>query len=208
MGAPSYKSERCPRCRLQLQNCICALIPELKLATRLVLVMHHRECAKTTATGPLALEAMPNSELKIQGMKGEPLDLTDLNDPRRRLLLLYPGDDVSCLTSTFIEKDPRPITLVVPDGTWTQTGKMARRIPGLDQAEKIKLPTGRPSEWFIRKTVHPFALSTYEAIARAMGVIEGQAVQEKLEALFHVMVERTLKSKGIRPNASSSLKTH
>lgn len=197
MGAPSYKSDRCPRCRMHTENCICSFIPQFNLETRLVLIMHHREITKTTATGPLALEALKNSELRVQGVKDHPLDLNDLVVPERRLLLLYPGDDVPVLSSSFLKKDSRPVTLVVPDGTWTQTGKMARRIPGLEKVEKVKLSEGDPSEWHIRKTVHPFALSTYEAIARAMGVLESKPVQEKLETLFRLMVKRTLNSKGI-----------
>lgn len=198
MGAPSYKAERCGHCRMQLKDCICSLIPYLDLKTRLVLIMHHREVIKTTATGPLALKSLVNSELQVQGLKEKPQNLSRLNEENRRVLLLYPGEDIPELTPSFLEKDPRPVTLVVPDGTWTQTGKMARRIPGLQQAEKVKLPAGQPGEWHIRKTVHPFALSTYEAIARAFGIIESATVQNKLEKLFRVMVARTLKSRGVK----------
>src|SRR5512146_1616722 len=97
MGTRSKRSERCPRCRMLSSLCICPSIPRYDLSTRIVLVMHHREWIKTTATGPLALEALPNSELRIHGHQDRPLDFSDLDLPGRRTLLLYPGDDVPIL---------------------------------------------------------------------------------------------------------------
>jgi len=172
--------------------CICRSIPRYPLNTRLVLVMHHREQIKTTATGPLALEALPNSELRIHGYQDRPLDFSDLNIPERRTLLLYPGDEVPVLSGTLLDQDSRPVTLVVPDGTWRQASRMGRRLPGLEHAEMVRLPVGPLSEWGIRKEAHPHGLATFEAIARALGIIESPAVQRGMEELFRLMVKRTL----------------
>jgi len=175
--------------------CICRSIPCYPLNTRIVLVMHHRERIKTTATGPLALEALPNSELRIHGHQERPLDFSDLNTPQRRTLLLYPGDGVPILSATLLVKDKRPVTLVVPDGTWRQASRMGRRLPGLDHAEMVRLPEGPRSEWGIRRESHPHGLATFEAIARALGIIESPAVQRGMEELFRLMVKRTLQAR-------------
>jgi DTW domain-containing protein YfiP len=176
--------------------CICPLIPHYNLATRLVLVMHHREFTKTTATGPLALLTLKNSELRIHGNRECPLDCRDLVVPERRTLLLYPGDDVPVLDQKLLAQDGRPVTLVVPDGNWRQASRMGRRLPGLENAGMVRLPPGRPSEWGIRREHHEEGLATFEAIARAMGIIESPAVREGMEALFRLMVQRTLAAKG------------
>ena len=97
--------------------CICGSIPRYDLATRLVLVMHRREEKKPTATGPLALEALSNSELRIHGHEERPLDLSDLNVPSRRTLLLYPADDAPVLSRELLARDSRPVTLVRPSRT-------------------------------------------------------------------------------------------
>lgn len=198
MGTRSKRSERCQHCRLHLPLCICEAIPRYALATRLVLVMHHRERIKTTATGPLALEALANSELRIHGRQDQLLDFSDLNSPDQRTLLLYPGDDVPILSKEFLGKDSRPITLVVPDGTWRQASRMGRRLPGLAHAEMVRLPPGPPTRWGIRREHHPQGLATFEAIARALGIIESPAVQNGLEELFLLMVRRTLQAQGLR----------
>ena len=182
---------------MHMQLCICGSIPRYALATRLVLVMHRSEYRKTTATGPLALEALPNSELRIHGRQEQPLDFSDLNIPERRTLLLFPGDDVPILTRLFLNQDSRPVTLVVPDGNWRQASRMGRRLPGLEHAEMVRLPEGVETRWGIRRESHNEGLATFEAIARALGIIESPAVQLGLDDLFRLMVQRTLQTRGV-----------
>ncbi len=181
---------------MHIQLCLCPTIPRYTLATRLVLVMHRREQHKPTATGPLALEALANSELRIHGHRDRPLDCSDLVTPDRRTLLLYPGDDAPVLSKSLLEQDSRPVNLVVPDGNWGQAARMGRRLPGLGHAEMVRLPEGPPTAWGIRREHHPQGLATFEAIARALGIIESPVVQSALEELFRLMVERTLQVRG------------
>jgi DTW domain-containing protein len=178
--------------------CLCRSIPRYDLNTRLVLVMHRREYKKTTATGPLALEALSNSELRVHGHQDCPLDLSYLNIPERRTILLYPGDDALILSKSFLEQDNRPVTLVVPDGNWRQAARMGRRLPGLEHAEMVRLPEGPPTRWGVRKENHTEGLATFEAIARALGIIESSEVQTGMEDLFQLMVRTTLLSRGYR----------
>jgi DTW domain-containing protein YfiP len=181
---------------MHVELCICTAIPRYSLATRLVLVMHRREQHKPTATGPLALEALTNSELRIHGHRDRPLNCSDLDTPDRRTLLLYPGDDAPVLSSSLLERDSRPVTLVVPDGNWGQAARMGRRLPGLGHAQMVRLPDGPQTAWGIRRESHPQGLATLEAIARALGIIESPEVQAGLEELFHLMVQRTLQARG------------
>ncbi|HET6418891.1 MAG TPA: tRNA-uridine aminocarboxypropyltransferase [Geobacteraceae bacterium] len=196
MGTRSKRSERCPRCRMHAHLCICRSIPRYALETRLVLVMHRREYARTTATGPLVLEVLSNSELRIHGHRDRPLDLSDLAVADRRVLILYPGDGVPELTREFLDLDRRPVTLVVPDGSWRQAAKMGRRLPGLEHAEMARLPEGPNSRWGIRRESQAGGLATFEAIARALGIIESPDIQSGMEALFDLMVQKTLDTRG------------
>jgi DTW domain-containing protein len=192
MGFRAKQSERCERCRMRSDLCLCPWIPVYDLPTRLVLVMHYRELPKTTATGPLALAVLPNSELRVQGLRESILDFSDLDTPERRTLFLYLADDAPVLTREFLDRDPRPVTLVVPDGTWSQAARMGKRLPGLEHAERVRLPPGPRTQWGIRNEPHPHGLATFEAIARAMGIIETAAVQSGMEELFLLMVRKTI----------------
>ncbi len=196
MGSRSKRSERCRRCRMHSDLCICESIPCYTLNSRVVLVMHRREYSKVTATGPLALEILANSELRIHGHQDRPLDFTNLDVTDRRILLLYPEDSAPILNRSFLDRDNRPVTLVVPDGSWRQAAKMGRRLPGLEKAEMVRLPEGPSTRWGIRKENHPHGLATFEAIARALGIIESPAVQSGMEDIFNLMVERILCTRG------------
>ncbi|HEY6872381.1 MAG TPA: tRNA-uridine aminocarboxypropyltransferase [Geobacteraceae bacterium] len=196
MGTRSKRSERCHQCRLHTRLCICSAIPRLDLATRLVLVMHRREWTKPTATGPLALAVLANSELRLQGCREQPLDFRDLDTVGRRTMLLYPGEGVPVLSRTFLAGDPRPVNLVVPDGNWRQAARMGRRLPGLEHAEMVRLPVGAKTDWGVRRECHPEGLATFEAIARALGIVESSEAQERMEEIFRLMVARTLQARG------------
>jgi DTW domain-containing protein YfiP len=158
--------------------------------------MHHREWTKPTATGPLALAVLANSELRIQGYREQPLDLRDLDTAEHRTLLLYPGEGVPVLSRAFLAGDARPLNLVVADGTWRHASRMARRLPGLEHATMVRLPEGAKTVWRVRRECHPEGLATFEAIARALGIIESVEVQESMEKLFSLMVARTLQARG------------
>jgi tRNA pseudouridine65 synthase len=184
---------------MQSALCLCADVPRFDLATRVVLIMHHREVSRTTATGPLALRALVNGELHVHGARDAPLDLTALHGQGRRVMLLFPGDDARPLTPELLAEDPRPVTLIVPDGNWRQASRAAKRIPGLAQAEPVVLVEGTPSQYRLRREPREGGLATFEAIARALGVLESPDVQARLEALFSRMVERTLSTRGHQP---------
>ncbi|MEY4582223.1 MAG: hypothetical protein RL701_6926, partial [Pseudomonadota bacterium] len=188
---------------MHIPLCICAQIPTLDVTTQIVLVMHHREVSKTTASGPLAMRALKNSRLYVHGERDAPLDLSTLHTPERRLLLLFPSEDAQPLTRELLASDPRPVTLVVPDGNWRQASRAARRIPGLERAERVGLVAGPPSQYGLRHEPRAGGLATFEAIARALGVLESAEVQAQLEALFATMVQVTLSTRGVPAEASA-----
>ena len=114
---------RCPRCRLFLEVCVCALIPSLQTRTRLVLLIHRDEERKPTNTGRLGTLALRNSELVLHGARDQP---TQLSWPEgSQPLLVFPHEEARPITE-FAGLD-RPVTLIVPDGTWRQAAKMRTR---------------------------------------------------------------------------------
>lgn len=196
MGTRSKRVLRCARCRMHQEQCLCAHMPRFDVSTRLCLVMHCREVKKPSATGPMALSILSNSELYVHGLAESPLDLRALFDQGRRVLLLYPEEDAAPLDVLDRTQDSRPISLVVPDGNWRQASRAARRIPGLAQAEKVALPAGQETKWGIRRETKDGGLATFEAIARALGCLESPKVAQEMERYFARVVETTLRTRG------------
>lgn len=176
--------------------CICAAIPCVVTQARLCLVMHYREFRKPTATGPLAQAALQNSELHVYGQPGEALNLSHLHQSARRVLILFPSDSARLLSRELVEEDNRPTTLIVPDGNWRQASRVAKRVPGAIQAECVTLPKGLPTRWGVRRETKEEGLATFEAIARAFGILASPDVQQSLETLFDKMVATTLAARG------------
>jgi tRNA-uridine aminocarboxypropyltransferase len=184
---------RCPRCRMHEALCVCALIPRLETRTRLVLVIHRFEERKPTNSGQLAALCLPNSEVCVRGVANEPAPRF-ICDPSTQPVLLYPHPSAVPLAS--FAGSSRPITLVVPDGTWRQASKVRQRMPGLADVPCVSLPPDVPTSYRLRSEFHAGRLATLEAIARALGILEGPSVRAALEELFRVMVERTLWLRG------------
>ncbi len=199
MPGRKRRTSRCFRCRMQAHLCICSATPRLDLTTRLIMVVHYREIKKTTSTAILALNALRNSEVRLHGKLNQELDLDALNDPGRRLLVLYPDANATTLSHSFLQEENRPVTLLVPDGTWRQVARMRHSLLTLPFAQTVKLPPGTPGEWTIRNAGDANRLSTYEAIARAYGILESPGVQSQLEMVFRLMVQRIRQSRGLRP---------
>jgi DTW domain-containing protein YfiP len=171
---------------------MCADLPRLRTRAEVVLVIHHIEDRKSTNTGRLALACLASGRVVVRGDRSAaPSALVpEGTEP----LVLFPHDDAEPLTPRA--PDAPPVTLVVPDGSWRQAWKVRGRTPELAGARAVTLPPGPPSRYRLRAEAHPNALSTVEAVARALGILEGPDVQASLERAFDAFVERTLWVRG------------
>lgn len=179
-------------------QCLCAELVPLALATRVVVLRHKKEAWKPTNTGRLVPLTLEQGEIRVFGAREAPLAIDDLIVPGRRVLLLHPGADSTELAREA--GDPRPVTLLVPDANWRRTHKLVAREELLANLSRVHLPPGPPSRYRLRRHPDPRYLATFEAVARALGILEGAAVQAALERVFELLVERVLRSRG-RQNA-------
>jgi len=176
--------------------CICALCPRIETGTHLLLVLHQLEQFKSSNTGQLAVRVLPHSTQVTRGVDlqpDSPLPIPSGYQP----LLLFPDPDARPL-SEFANSET-PVCLVIPDGTWGQASRTRRRISALKDLPAVTLPAGAPSEYRLRTSGQLERISTLEAIARALEILEGDrgpSVREGLESIQRIMVERTLHLRG------------
>jgi DTW domain-containing protein len=190
-------TELCTICEASRTLCVCDVLPTIKLATKIALVIHHRELSRNSNTGLLALRALVNSEVRIRGEGRETLDLEDLLSADYRTYLFFPSTDAVELDRALVAQDPRPIQLIVPDGTWRQARKILFRHPELKELPRVKISTPNNSAFQLRAQSRPERMATLQAVAHALGVIEGDPVQAQLMKLYHIKIERTLAGRGI-----------
>jgi len=184
---------------LRQDLCLCAHLPHLETSTRVVLLMHVGERDKPSNTGRLAHLCLPNSEIRYRGERdGTPLSLEGLLTETHETWMLHLSPESEALTPELAAKMTKPVRLLVPDGTWSQASRLgsqlARQLPAV---KHVMLSAGmKPTEYKLRTEHHPDGMATFEAIARALGVLEGAAVQEKMEEIFRIMNDRVLYSRG------------
>jgi DTW domain-containing protein YfiP len=186
----------CPKCFMHRERCICEFIPSLQLKTKVSLIVHAKELKRTTNTGRLALLALTNSEMQVRGQGKTPTDLTSLLRPDYRTLLFYPSDEASDLTPEFVLQSSLPIQLIVPDGNWRQASKVHYRHPELAGVPRVMISTPNLALDHLRAENTEHGMSTIQAIAMALGIIEGKEVGDTLMNLYLKKLEQTLIGRG------------
>jgi len=192
---------RCPRCRLHLELCICGQAPEFDLATKVVVIMHYAEERRKSNSGRLARLVLKNSEIFLRGLQeGPAAPVPSVKYPNP--LVLFPGAGSQELNVGFLKTIPRPVTLLLADGNWNQAGHMVKREPLMKEAVKVHLPPGAPTRYRLRNAQEAEGrICTFEALSRALGIIEGPEVERRLSQFFYLWVSRSLKMRG-RPDDS------
>ena len=160
--------------------------------------MHHRERHLTSNTANLAKLIIPGCAISQRGHPEFPFTIESLNlKADETPLYLFPHDGAIDLTSEFVAENLNAkFHLIIPDGTWSQAVKTYRREPGLAGIQCVKLPPGEPGRYRLRKSSDENRLSTYEAMARALGILEQEPdIQIKLEKIFDIMVESVIRGR-------------
>ena len=190
-------THRCGNCRLTLTTCVCADAPRVDTRATIVLVMHFREWRRASNTGHFARLAMPERcHIRLHGLPHQPVNLDEFTNDQPTLAL-YPGLGAKILTPELLQSLPGPPTLLVPDGNWTQARNMMRRIPAMAAALPVCLPGPTSgARWRPRRNAFPDRMATFEALAEAIGVIEGAAAQDKLLEFFWRAADRMLTLRG------------
>lgn len=188
--------KRCPNCRINLKHCFCFALKPFKISSTVSLIVHVRELKLTSNTAQFIHKLLPeNSHFDVRGHVNGPLDLTPVTARSGRPLFLYPNENAAELNNQFKIDHPGPYHLIVPDGNWHQARKVHQREPLLANIPTVKLPEGITGEYHLRKAPHPSYLSTFEAIAHALGILESESVKDELMGFFRIFVKSVIHSR-------------
>ena len=183
---------RCMTCMVHTDNCYCDKVERLKLITKVSFVMFKKERFLPSNTANLALNTLENSKVFHRGIQDQFLPKDFLEESEYSPLLLYPGPEAQVLAPEVLKKFKLPINLIIPDGTWRQAKKTQAREPYLRGVPTVILPPTPKSIYPLRRQKFDHGLATFEAMAYALGIIEGHETQEILMENFKVMIEAHL----------------
>ena len=186
---------RCPNCKVHLDNCFCQELIPFSLKTKLSLIIYKKEAELSTNTAHVAYKILTNSEHFYRGFIGEELSKTFVDHDNYHPIFLFPSEDSTELTPELLSTIQKPVNLIVPDGTWRQAKKIYRRTPQFNLIQQVKITPKQTSIYPFRKQKFDEGLCTYEAIAHALKIIEGEAVYEKLMDNFDTFIQAHLKNR-------------
>ncbi|MAJ40523.1 MAG: DTW domain-containing protein [Pseudoalteromonadaceae bacterium] len=161
----------CERCLFTPSTCICGAIKRLTNKVSVVILQHPSEekIAKNTA------KLLNLSLTDCKTIKGENnTDFAMLNSlPLDSTVLLYPNEHATYLDDT----NPKPalsnIThLIVIDGTWKKAYKILQLTPLLTKFKTVSFKQLPQNRYAIRKAPRADSLSTLEAVAHSLLLIE------------------------------------
>ncbi len=182
--------ETCLRCFRPKSLCVCAALAPAPSRSRVVLLQHPREARLAICTAWLTRLALENAELH----QGVDFDA----HPRVRTLagtpgaaLLFPSEGAT--PARAFAGTPPPVLFAV-DATWHQAERMVRASAVLSRLPRVAVHPGRPSGYGeLRREPAEGHLSTLEAVALALGAMEGDAAPfEPMVDAFRRMVELQL----------------
>jgi DTW domain-containing protein YfiP len=190
----------CPACRLPGWLCVCAHAPRVATRTALLLVVHVHDLGRTSNTARLLTLAIRDATLVRHGVFPAPPDAASHVPAGATPVVLFPGHGARPLTPELVAALPSPPALVVPDGNWRQAGKMVKRLPLLAGAVKVALPARDYAGPALRRNRPGHRMSTYEAVAQALAILEGEAVAGPLLDFYRRATDRMLFARGrLRP---------
>jgi DTW domain-containing protein len=198
MSMTRMKIEKhCPRCRLRHVICLCNEIPNLKTNTFISLIVHQKEFYLPSTTSYYTQLALPKScEILIRGKKDQPLILEKDLEFKGLPIILFPDEDSEILDHKWVENNPGPYHLIVPDGTWSQAKKVTKREAFLKDIKRVKLKNNKDSKYKLRHAPATDKLCTLESIIMALRFLEREnIVADKLNTFFDLVVERHLISR-------------
>ncbi|HET9953000.1 MAG TPA: tRNA-uridine aminocarboxypropyltransferase [Polyangiaceae bacterium] len=182
IGADS--SEHCPRCALNLAICVCDAVPRVVTRTEIFIIRHAAELRLASNTGRFAALCLPNARI-LEYAGRSVLDSAALLERADTYLLYHSGGP---LTELPLARPPQ--RLIVLDGTFRQARRMYKRIAELRRLPELALPPPAVAPARLRQPPTREGMSTLEAIAHALSLLEGPELGKPLHDLQSELVRR------------------
>lgn len=184
------RREMCSTCEFPLAVCVCSAVTQTTFETEIVILQHPTENNRAKNTARLIALVAPNTSVIV----GE--SAADFDQVRQRLLarnlsdgsaaVLFPSPDSKTLTKHSESVSKKIQTLILIDGTWRKAKKMWQLNPWLWSLVVFSFDSGSKSRYRIRKGSEAGGLSTLEAAALALEILE-DADTAPLYAVFEAM---------------------
>lgn len=172
------RGPRCERCTLPPRVCFCADLIPIVAQTPIAVISHPRELGKPTSSGSFAALAISGLRVFVRGDPGIAAHVAGQRAAGRTPVLLFPHE-----SAVPLETIPGPIALYASDGNWRQGRKVGMREPAFRGVVQARLPAP-VDRARLRWNPRADRMATMEAIAYAMGILEGEAISAAILSAY------------------------
>lgn len=195
------QNSHCFRCYQRREICVCSILPTVKTRTEFLILRHIYESERPSNTGRFVALTILNTRIIACG-GGDRLALSPIDDDllrRPETWLLWPdGVGIKGDLSASVP----PARVVVIDATWQQARRLYRSMPALWILPRLILPGPARSRDRLRQQRRADGMSTIEAVATAVNILEGNEAGRPLEAFYDALVKRRASLRWGRQKAS------
>lgn len=179
----------CSLCDCAISACICPFISAIDNSVSVVVLQHPSEVKQSKGSVKILAKSLQNCTVIV----GE--NFTDniiVNQLIAKYgddcLLMYPSEMSSELVKSRLSKaQQEKKCLILIDGTWKKAYKIFMLSKNLHQLQQCALPQDIKGHYTIRQTKKEHALSTLEACAHALILLEN--TPEKYNNLINKFIE-------------------
>ncbi|MGX1113047.1 DTW domain-containing protein YfiP [Pseudoalteromonas sp. MBR-15] len=190
--------ELCSGCGFSVKTCLCNAISIINNKLKIIILRHPSEEKVTKNTAHLLKLGLANCIILSGESEQDFPELASL--PTQSTALLYPADNAIMLdkcTDATLDFKQQLTHLVVLDGTWKKAYKMLMLTPSLQHFKAVSFATLPKNKYVIRKAPRADSLSTLEAVAQSLNLIE----QCNVDPLYHLLTALVEKQTQHMPQA-------
>ena len=184
----------CVHCWSPIPHCICDAACRIPNELPVQVFIHHKELSRRSNSTHLLRLLLDQVSFEVHGAPNQP---TRWPDPasKERLCVLFPSDQAEPLSATDRGKFDR---LIIVDGNWRQAKKASNRLHRIVSPVFRTIPFNEPSEFKLRTQSAQHRLSSFEATARALSILECKTYWDKMMPIFRAHVAVTMEQRSRR----------
>ncbi|MBI2471374.1 MAG: DTW domain-containing protein [Planctomycetes bacterium] len=197
MGKSS--KERCIKCRLIIQDCICRDIPTFWAEHKITLLTSKKEERIISNTGRLLRCMLGNISTVYMGEKGwQKAVESEITRTDYTPVIFFPIPPV-CDGHSIMENTGKPLNIFVLDTSWKNARRWLHK-PVLMNLKKVGIKTVPPSEYILRKQSAENYLCTFQAVTLLMAELRPKgfdSVSFQIHEKFKLWVKSLARERGL-----------
>lgn len=181
----------CPACERPQKTCLCDVLVTIPCHYQLIILQDPTEARHALSSAPLLAKSIASARL-IVGETFEPHIIIG-PDWQREALLVYPSDNALSAQSV---RERAISTLIFLDGTWKKVARLLHLNPWLQTLPHFALTPDQTSRYRIRKSPRADGLSTIEAAAFTLNILQPDDNFDPMLAAFTKMIDFQIAAMG------------